>query len=80
MTIQERIRHFLFPHAGMEQVKMHDDCGGWIFFAEYACGVQMQCSKCDKRWEGYWRMGEQPNYHLEWKPKEEVAKFFEEED
>ena len=76
MGLLSRIDKFLRPHKGMEQVMIHDDCGGWMYFVEYNCGHQVKCDKCGKSWETYWHMGEQPHYHLEWKPKVEVDKFY----
>jgi hypothetical protein len=75
-NIRKRISKFFRPHKGMSKIMVHDNCGGWIAEIEYSCGVQLKCFKCDKRWESYWGMGEQPIYHYEWFPKEEVDKFY----
>jgi len=75
--LKRKVKHYLFPHSGMEKVMIHDDCGGWIAEIEYVCAIHLKCFKCGQEWEGYWRsMGDQPRYHYEWKPQEEVKKFY----
>ena len=76
-SLKQKILKMFFLHKGMSQVMVHDNCGGWIAEIEYVCAIHLKCFKCGKEWEGYWRsMSEQPSYHLEWHPTEEVNKFY----
>jgi hypothetical protein len=76
MSIRQKILNVLFPHRGMTEVMVHDECGGWLAFIEYNCGYQLKCTKCGQAEEAYWGMGQRLMWHYEWFPTERVNKFY----
>lgn len=63
-------------YKGKTPVDIHDNCGGYLAFTEYNAGYQRRCLKCGASEEAWFGMGKRLSYHEEWRPKEEVAKVF----
>ena len=75
----ERWRAYLFPHRGMKKVMVHDGCGGWLAYVQFSMKESLWCTECHTIFQdnaGSLTVNFDEKWHYEWRPKEEVDKFY----